>query len=785
MKRMLKTAAALLLGAGMLVTGALAAAPSFTDVPSGHWAYSYVTEAAEKGLVSGKGGGLYGVNDALNTGEFATMICGLLYPEADDPYAGQSSYWWYQYAEAAYQRGDLDGTVAGERRRTDGAWTATVVQQSMSRYDLAQIISNIMESQGWAEPDPTLVLVAMATIPDWSSIPENYQAAVALAYAGGFLSGMDGNRFNGDSSMTRGQAAVVLCALLEAKTERDAPTYTNRPGELVNGEDATEENVMDAISELKKEFYAYSIYDLDRTYTSQRLGSASGEKGFAYMLSDRVFGALTVSEQDDPDRLKPGDLLELDGEYQLVSEVNGNVYHYVTCDGMGIVYWRSDGKLSDIDTRYDTIWTRYEGEGDYELDENRASDLIDRFLDEEFDYGDYCDYCDDGYKSSVLSNNSRVYDDEAFAYLLSDYIFGDLDAEWLDGDEMDLEDIRPGDIIELDGDYYVVTGITTRNEKISVLSVNSDYEVYSTSLFFDDLDKNDAICTRYEDGTVSRGDQDEDEVIDLLDRFLDREYDVGDWCDICDDGYKSPVLSDNDRVYDCKAFAYYLSDYLFDDADYDEIDVEDVRVGDILYLDESGKDGEDIYCVVSSVSSSKFSFLYAEYDKSDKSYYVAEDDRRFDDLNRGAAAYTRYEGGTGSRSDLDEDDVEALIDDFLSDTRDGYKKGEVCDECADGYESPKFGNKEYFDSQAFAFYMSDYIFGKNQPVDVMDGDEVDIDDIRLGDVILYYDHYYVVIDINTRSEEIDCLTTDSKDKVVADTLDLRDLIQEDKLYTRY
>ena len=55
MKRMLKTAAAVLLGASMLVTGALAANTSFSDVPSNHWAYSYVTRAAQEGLVNGMG----------------------------------------------------------------------------------------------------------------------------------------------------------------------------------------------------------------------------------------------------------------------------------------------------------------------------------------------------------------------------------------------------------------------------------------------------------------------------------------------------------------------------------------------------------------------------------------------------------------------------------------------------------------------------------------------------------------------------------------------------------
>ena len=170
------------------------------------------------------------------------------------------------------------------------------------------------------------------------------------------------------------------------------------------------------MSDLKGEFYNYYFYDVDRTYTSQRLGTASGEKGFAYMLSDRVFGALTVEEQDDPDRLKPGDLVDLDGEYQVVTDVSGNSYDYVICDSMGIVYWRTDGKISDINTRYDTIWTRYEGEEAYELDEDRASDLIDEFLDEEYDINAVCYECEDGYKSPEFYDK-KVYEDPSLCLL--------------------------------------------------------------------------------------------------------------------------------------------------------------------------------------------------------------------------------------------------------------------------------------------------------------------------------------------------------------------------------
>ena len=56
MKRMLRTALALALSAGLMIGSALVAdAASFSDVPTGHWAYSYVNRAANEGLVSGVG----------------------------------------------------------------------------------------------------------------------------------------------------------------------------------------------------------------------------------------------------------------------------------------------------------------------------------------------------------------------------------------------------------------------------------------------------------------------------------------------------------------------------------------------------------------------------------------------------------------------------------------------------------------------------------------------------------------------------------------------------------
>ena len=62
----------------------------------------------------------------------------------------------------------------------------------------------------------------------------------------------------------------------------------------------------DLLDELWAEFPDYDQWDVDRTYTSQRLGSSSGTRGFVYMLSDRVFGGMPSNEIDDPGGPAPG-----------------------------------------------------------------------------------------------------------------------------------------------------------------------------------------------------------------------------------------------------------------------------------------------------------------------------------------------------------------------------------------------------------------------------------------------------------------------------------------------
>ena len=179
MKRKLRTAAALVLTASMVMgSTAVASAANFSDVPTGHWAYSFVDKASRAGLVKGVGGSTYGVNDKLSAAQFSVMLCNLLYPNSLSQYQSSGKDWWFPYMELAYEKGILAGTEAVASKSTIGAWSPAEVNADMSRCDLAQVIFNVSRAQGWAEPSQEAMLIAMLSISDQSSIPAQYQAAV-------------------------------------------------------------------------------------------------------------------------------------------------------------------------------------------------------------------------------------------------------------------------------------------------------------------------------------------------------------------------------------------------------------------------------------------------------------------------------------------------------------------------------------------------------------------------------------------------------------------------------
>ena len=197
--------AALLLG---LFTPASAA--DFTDVSSAHWAYSDVMWAKSSGIVEGVGDNKFAPGKNVSTAEMVKMLCGAFLSGEYQAYAaahpGQGPYWYSPMAEFFEAEGLLKGIII--TISSNESMTAP-----MSRYNMAEIITNVLAKKGVAATDAQKEaaksqLGSPASFEDYH-VQSAHEDAILNTYALGIINGIDG-RFEGSQSMTRAQACAVL-----------------------------------------------------------------------------------------------------------------------------------------------------------------------------------------------------------------------------------------------------------------------------------------------------------------------------------------------------------------------------------------------------------------------------------------------------------------------------------------------------------------------------------------------------------------------------------------------
>ena len=340
-----------LLLAAVMVVGLFATfsadEPSFSDVPASHWAFDEIEKAVDSGIVNGYADGTFKPTGTVTNAHFAAMIAREYYVNALEQLGalpeGQAN-WWYGGIAACNSSDILDGTKVGNEHESTGDWGSTV-NAAMNRYDMAQAMYNLLKAQGATMPSEADQTEAQAKIGDWSSIPANYQDAVAVCYALGLLNGQSDGTFGGQNNMNRAQACVVIDRLNQyiedgsvvtdpgaddttppADTDVEEPEEqeTETPatsGTLANGKPVTEENVLKILEEIKAEYPQDSPWGEDDRHSSPVFGSGRECAGYAYMVSDRIFGVAPYRIHKNYEEIRPGDVIEMKNS-------NGVTYHW-------------------------------------------------------------------------------------------------------------------------------------------------------------------------------------------------------------------------------------------------------------------------------------------------------------------------------------------------------------------------------------------------------------------------------------------------------------------------
>ncbi len=323
-KRILSAILAITLMAGLSTT-AFAAGQSFTDVSSDKWYYTWVTKAAQQGWVSGVGDGRFDPEGSVTFAQFALMLDRALYPDDIDSQPS-GAQWWTAACEVAAKHALFPVTDMALRDN----WS-TVANTPIEREQMAQMMYNALVDSKAKLPSYDEYSEVALGINDIMDV-DNYDA-VATCYALNLLSGNGNGLFDPRANMTRAQACVVLCNIygyvtgdVTGGTTPGQPTHpvdpvdpvdpvqpdVPRPAGAVGGrydisaydvpadsnKDGwiTEAEVQTVLAQLREEYPHGTPWGRDTRYPGRPdgkgMGGASACQGYAYMVSDRIFGTL-------------------------------------------------------------------------------------------------------------------------------------------------------------------------------------------------------------------------------------------------------------------------------------------------------------------------------------------------------------------------------------------------------------------------------------------------------------------------------------------------------------
>lgn len=181
--------------------------PDFSDVPSTHWAYTAIMEMADQKVINGVGKGQFAPDLKVSSAMFLTLTGRIAFPEI----TVTGSDWSGPYVSAAQNAGWLSGTSI----------QADHMDAEITRYDMAAVLAAAGKHLGLPTSD-----VEVYKIKDYAAIPNGYTKAVEQVYGQGLITGDGEGNFNGNASMTRAEASMVLWrlkGLLENSKKPSAP----------------------------------------------------------------------------------------------------------------------------------------------------------------------------------------------------------------------------------------------------------------------------------------------------------------------------------------------------------------------------------------------------------------------------------------------------------------------------------------------------------------------------------------------------------------------------------
>ena len=208
-----------------------AAGKKFADVKENQWFYSYVDYMAEKKVIQGHDTGLFAPNDNVKRNEFITMINNLFGLTEEDKTVSftdvPANSWYAKYYRAAYKQGYL--------QKAFGEITAQQPTKELTREEAVALL------MAYLNPDIDISNQTLS-FTDASSINSKYADFIRQSVYQGIVIGYDDNSFKPRKTLTRAEAATILCkaaGTIITTGAVTAPETTVSANAIINGRDTT------------------------------------------------------------------------------------------------------------------------------------------------------------------------------------------------------------------------------------------------------------------------------------------------------------------------------------------------------------------------------------------------------------------------------------------------------------------------------------------------------------------------------------------------------------------
>ena len=174
----------------------------FSDLPSNHWAYTAISDMAEKGIIAGFKDGNFKPNAPVTREQFAKMmVLTLNIPIKDVKTATfkdvNTNYWSYKYVEAA------KNYLVGYNKTTGLYFKG---QDKAKREDIA---GALVKAKGYANLKVDIKRLP-ALFKDSNKITGSLKAYIVTAFDKGIIKGYSDKTFRPQGTLTRAEAAQIL-----------------------------------------------------------------------------------------------------------------------------------------------------------------------------------------------------------------------------------------------------------------------------------------------------------------------------------------------------------------------------------------------------------------------------------------------------------------------------------------------------------------------------------------------------------------------------------------------